>query len=365
MKSLVKGERKVNYLVTEEYVKLLGRTSFENGTRYLSYSCSGIEFEMVGSRAEVVLWTDGDKWEPDLKAWMAVFINDEQVPSKRFCLEQEEATYVLYEGSKDEKVKIKLLKYSEAAFAKVGIKMLKIEGHTPVPTLDQSLKIEFIGDSITCGYGNEGVLDQNYFTTAQENPYMAYAVQAAQQLEADYQLVSWSGIGILSNWTEEQVINRTEQLMPKLYPYTNLALAKVLKGQVSRKDLWDFEKFIPDYIVIHLGTNDASFTREYKERVAAFEAVYYQFLLMVRMYNPTAHIICALGGMSTELYATIVEAVSSFRENEKDTNIECFEFKNQEIADGIGTDFHPSLKTHQKMAAALVEKIQQHRQTTF
>ncbi|MBE6022976.1 MAG: GDSL family lipase [Cellulosilyticum sp.] len=352
----------MNYLVTEKYVKLLGRTTFKEGIRYLSYSCSGIEFEMTGCRADVVLWSDGKEWGEQFKAWMAVFINDEPAPRKRFCLREEERSYTLYESSKEETVKIRLVKYSEAAFAKVGIKLLKIQGEPPIPTAQKNLKIEFIGDSITCGYGNEGRLDIDQFTTAQENPYLAYAAQTALQLEADYQLVSWSGIGILSSWTEEgNQPNRREQLMPKLYPYTNLALKEI----VGTSELWDFKQFSPDYIVIFLGTNDASYTKGYIEREAAFEAVYYQFLLMVRMFNPQAKIICVLGGMSDELYEVIENTVKSYRENEKDLMIDCFKFNLQLEADGIGTDSHPSIKTHKKMATVLVQKIQEDLKTTI
>ena len=347
----------MKYLVTKDNVKLLGRTSFKDNIRYLSYSCSGIEFEMVGTKAEVVLWTDGEKWEKDLKAWMAVFINDEEVPCQRFCLEHEEETHVLFESSQVEKVKIKLVKYSEAPFAKVGIKSLSIEGESIQPTLDKPLKIEFIGDSITCGYGNEGRLDVDHFTTAQENPYLAYASKTARCLDADYQLVSWSGIGILSSWVEKDRPIRREPLMPKLYPYTNLALADV----TGEKEFWDFSQYEPDYIIMHLGTNDSSYTQGIKEREAAFEAAYYQFLLMVRMYNPKAHIICALGGINTELYSIIEAAVKCFQETEDDKQIECFKFENQLEEDGIGTDFHPSQKTHQKMMEQLIQKLQNDR----
>lgn len=344
----------MDYLVTKEYVKLLGRTSFKDNIRYLSYSCSGIEFEMIGRKAEVVLWTDGARWEKDLKAWMAVFINDEEIPSKRFCLEQEEAQYVLFESNQVETVKIKLIKYSEAAFAKVGIKTLSIEGQVPIPTLDKDLKIEFIGDSITCGYGNEGQLDVDCFNTIQENPYLAYAAKTARALDADYHLVSWSGIGILSSWVEENMPIRRDPLMPKLYPYTNLALEEV----TGEKLLWNFSEFQPDYVVIHLGTNDASYTQGIKEREAAFEATYYQFLLMVRMYHPKAYIICALGGIDTKLYPIIEKAVESFMKTEDDRRITCFKFENQIEEDGIGTDSHPSLITHEKMKCQLVQKLQ-------
>ena len=343
------------YLATKENVKWLGRTCLKNDICYLSFSCSGIEFEMTGTKAEALLWTDGEKWEQNFKAWMAVFINDETTPSKRFCLNEEKGCYLLYEGNKDEKVKIKLIKYSEAAFAKVGIMGLEIEGSKPTPTPEKALKLEFIGDSITCGYGNEGVFGKDVFTTAQENPHLAYASQTALELNADFHLVSWSGIGILSSYTEENEPNRREQLMPKLYPYTY----RVLEEVTGEKEFWDFSRFEPDYVIINLGTNDFSYAKDVEGKRMAFEAVYYQFLLMVRMYRPKAHIICVLGPMGTDLFPEIEKAVTSFIENEKDQNIEAFSFINQDEADGIGTDSHPSLVTHQKIKAQLVEKLQE------
>ena len=345
----------MRYIATEEHVKLLGRTWLKDEVCYLGYSCSGIEFEMTGTKAEALLWSDGKKWDENLRAWMAVFINDETTPSKRFCLNDEEGCYLLYQSEKPEKVKIKLIKYSEAAFAKVGIKELVIEGSEIVPTPDKDLKIEFIGDSITCGYGNEGVLGKDTFTTAQENPYLAYASQTALALNADYHLISWSGIGILSSYTEEDEPNRREQLMPKLYPYTNRALGEMM----GEMELWDFNRFEPDYVVINLGTNDFSYAKEIKARQMAFEAVYYNFLLLVRMYRPKAHIICTLGPMELGLFPMVEAATQSFIENEKDDNIETFSFEKHTEADGIGTDSHPSLFTHQKMKRALVQKIQE------
>ena len=345
----------MRYLATKNNVKLLGRTWSKDDVCYLGYSCTGIEFEMTGTKAEALLWSDGKAWDNNLKAWMAVFINDETTPSKRFCLNEEEGRYLLYEGEKEEKVKIKLIKYSEAAFAKVGIIGLEIEGGKPNPTPDKALKIEFIGDSITCGYGNEGILGKDVFTTAQENPYLAYASQTARELDADYHLVSWSGIGILSSYTEENEPNRREQLMPKLYPYTNRALGEMM----GEMELWDFSRFEPDYVVINLGTNDFSYAKDIEARQMAFEAVYYNFLLMVRMYRPKAHIICTLGPMELGLFPMVEAAVKSFIQNEKDNHIEAFSFAKHTEADGIGTDSHPSLVTHQKMKTALVQKIQE------
>lgn len=156
---------------------------------------------------------------------MAVFINDESVPSKRFSLNEEESSYILYENQEVRCIKVRLVKFSEAAYAKVGIKAIEVEGSVEMirPTQPKKRKIEFIGDSITCGYGNEGVCKVDEFTTRLENPWLGYAVQVAEMLEAEVQLVSWSGIGVYSGWTNTDEPNR-DLVMSELYQYTDSGL---------------------------------------------------------------------------------------------------------------------------------------------
>src|SRR5690606_15648285 len=122
-------------------------------------------------------------------------------------------------------VTIRLVKYSESAFGKVGIKSISVDAASnPIrPTQNKNIRLEFIGDSITCGYGIEGRLDVDSFNTVQENPWKAYAARTARALDADYNLVSWSGIGIISAWTDQEE-PVTDWLMPELYPYTDKAM---------------------------------------------------------------------------------------------------------------------------------------------
>ena len=58
-----------------------------------------------------------------------------------------------------------------------------------------------IGDSITCGYGVEGDVEDEIFCTAKENPSKAYSLLTAQELNAEYQIVAWNGKGVISAYT--------------------------------------------------------------------------------------------------------------------------------------------------------------------
>lgn len=349
---------KTQFKASEDNVKVLGRTRSIGDIRYIDYSCSGIEFEFVGTSVSVVLCTDKSKWDEDHKAWTAVFIDDEAEPSKRFALDEEEGTYNLYESSIARKVKIRLMKMSESAFAKVGIKEIIIEGDGEIlPTKCKKRRIEFIGDSITCGYGIEGILNVDIFRTSQENPWEAYAAKSARHFDADFNCISWSGMGIISSYTEEEVPNTKEGLMPELYRYTDEALDKSLCK--DGLEIWDNHKFEPHLIVINLGTNDSSYTKGIEDRQKNFEEGYYNFLKQVRECNPNSEIICALGVMGQGLCPIVEAAVQRFKTSMNDKKIHTLVFELQQESDGIGTDSHPSLITQDKMSKKLIGKIEE------
>ena len=340
----------------ENYVKVLGRTLFRDGIRYLNYSCAAIEFIFTGTRAEAVLWTNSLSLEKIYKAWVAVFIDDEEEPSRRFSLESEEDTYVLYEGTAVKETKVRLVKYSEVAFGMVGIKAIITDGEQPlVPADVKSRRLEFIGDSITCGYGNEGIWNIDIFRTEQENPWDAYAARTARKLDADYHLISWSGIGIISNWTDADVPN-DGWLMPELYPYTDKATDLALGNK--EPEFWDSTRFVPDCIIINLGTNDNSYTKQIPERVVTFGNEYYKFVKKVRALNPTSKILCTLGAMGQDLCPEIERQVKRLSSEDK-KQLYYMSFDEQKEEDRIGTDWHPSKLTHEKMANMLIAKLRE------
>lgn len=346
----------MEFIAEESKVRVLGRTLFRNGIRYLGYSCSSIEFIFTGKKAEALLWCNSSMFMENLKAWVAVFIDDEETPSKHFCLEEDHSTYLLYEGIEVKETKIRLVKYSEAAFGKVGIVKLMIDSdQPPIPSPKRMHRLEFIGDSITCGYGIEGRLEVDSFRTEQENPWDAYAARTARRLEADYQMVCWSGIGIVSNWTDKDSPNE-ELLMPVLYPYIDLSMDLALGQKAPER--WDNRRFIPDCIVINLGTNDHSYTKGIEDRVELFKAKYYDFLKEVRRKNPSSVILCTLGAMGQELCEAVQGQVGRLVA-EGDKKLHFMTFEVQLAEDGIGADWHPSKVTHEKMAVKLEARIRE------
>ena len=54
----------MKYAADNNHVRVLGRSLFINGTRYLSWSCSAVEFVFTGTEVTAEIWTDWVLDEP-------------------------------------------------------------------------------------------------------------------------------------------------------------------------------------------------------------------------------------------------------------------------------------------------------------
>ena len=61
----------------------------------------------------------------------------------------------------------------------------------------ENIVIEFIGDSITCGYGIEAKAGGELFDTGTENFEKTYAYLSSKELNFDYSVVCYSGCGLI------------------------------------------------------------------------------------------------------------------------------------------------------------------------
>lgn len=344
-------------------VKVSGRTLMEGQVRYLSYSGSEIAFTFIGKRAKICLWTDGENWDETLKGHMAVYRNDEEIPAMRFQLKEPEAIYTIFESEKEEQVTLRLVRITEAAFGKCGVKWIEIDTEQLLtPPKPKQRKIEIIGDSITCGYGVEAKDDTETFHTAQENCMKSYSMCTAKGLDAEVHLVSWSGIGIISNWVEETATAPLDDwLMPMLYQYTDASCSRdVLKQPQQEWEKWDFTAYQPDLILINLGTNDASYCKDLTQRHQSFQREYERFLDFVHVKNPQARILCMLGTMDQRLCIDVEQAVRE-KQAQWGADILCYQHLTEQDAreDGIGADSHPSIQTQKKTADVVIEKVKE------
>lgn len=357
-------------------MKILGRTLVrpeeDTGRRVRYLCCSGsyVEFEFTGRYLSCELISDycGDRTDgTQYPCYMALYLDHQLV--RRFLLMPGRHIYPLlpegevrkWDDSKradpervdskreDRTTVVRLVKESEMQYAASGILAFYTDEKANIrPTEVKERKIEFIGDSLTCGYGVLGGPEEP-FSTESESADDAFAVQCARALDADYQLVSFSGIGVISRYvTPEENEPLTDVLMPALYPYTDAVLAKRYGW---RPESWDFSSFCPQVVVINLGTNDDSYTRGIPEREEWFEEKYCEFVRSIHRRNPGAEIVCSLGVMSQRLLPRVEEAVQ--RLSESGVPVRMHREEPMLLGEITGCDGHPSDQRQRKMAESL------------
>ena len=180
------------YFPKELDLRVSGRNVERDNVLYLCHSASYVEFELEGKYLAAELASEGGG--EDFQAWMAVYINDMEVPYKKFSLEAGRKEYLLWENDTKEKVLVRLVKASENQYAYAAICSFILEEEAKVVKTEAKKKhIQFIGDSITCGFGNEGNAGDP-FLTGTENPLKAFAALTAKKLDSEFTLISWSGI---------------------------------------------------------------------------------------------------------------------------------------------------------------------------
>ena len=219
----------------------------------------------------------------------------------------------------------------------------------PPPALPDRT-IEFIGNSITCGYGNESMVPSDHFEYETENHYLSYAQLTARALGAYAHIVARSGIGVYRSYGGPKE-GTPENVMTTEYEYTNL---------YDRSEKWDFSRYQPQLVCINLGTNDLS-TNNYD--VKFLKAAYKKFLKQVRSHHPKAKIVFLCGSMlngkELDIARQTMNEVTDEAHKDGDQQVYRFDFTPANGSLRYGADWHPSIWQHQLMAAELTAYLRQ------
>ena len=339
------------FIPTEDKVRFDGRYIRYNDICWLSYTCSAVSFVMTGDKITAELVSNGGAYTNRQQGWLGVMINGELM--NRIRLEDGEQSYVLYEGEL-ENAEVTIIKLSENQMSCTGIKSITCNAKKLARAADRDISIEFIGDSITCGYGNEAEGPSEHFDTDYQNGAATYGFYTAQALDADWSMVSISGMGLISDYTDTVGVKEDYLLAGDIYDYADVNFEQ--RRGIEPLTQWDFGGG-SDIIVINLGTNDYSYTGRNEGLQDEFYRAYYDFIGHIREKNPDSEIICTMGIMGAELFGQIERAVGDYSEDNGDEHIHAMKFDYQTEEDGYGADYHPTVKTHQKAAEQLTEYI--------
>lgn len=210
-----------------------------------------------------------------------------------------------------------------------------------------SRRIEFIGNSITCGYGAEGASSKERFKPATENSYLSYASVLSRAFNADYHIEAHSGIGVVRQYGDSLKVSVSLQ-MPQKFSFT-------FDSDTVR---WNFSAWKPDMLVINLGTNDFS-THPYPDK-AVFQRAYENLIRSVRDVYGNIPVFCLAGPLINEpCYSYIKESVESLKTTNNDQNVYFIGIPGALLNtnDDLGSDAHPSAKGQRKIASFILPVI--------
>ena len=208
----------------------------------------------------------------------------------------------------------------------------------------RSRQIEFIGDSLTVGYGNTSTSrdctgDQIHRTTDTD---LSYGAVTARQLSADYQINAISGLGMVRNFNDGSPGTT----------YRTYYDQKLLNGS---GDVWNPGTWRPQLVVVYLGTNDFSTALNPGEPwtadslVTDYRSAYSAFLQKLRARYGAKTTIVAVG---TGSFANYVQQVVQERVSAGDSRVRYWSLDSSGL-DFTGCDDHYSTHDDRVIAGRL------------
>lgn len=325
-----------------ELIRYSGRVDFSDPRApSLSWPGTAVEIKFTGTKVSLIL---KDQFG---KNYFNVFVDgDLDNPIIVDCNEGLD-TYPIAEGLVGGQHSLLITKRTEGGEGRTGFIGLVVDDRAELLSLpsEPKRKIEFYGDSITSGMGNEAGIDAADDILAEKNNFLAYGAITARELNAQYRGISQSGIGIMVSWFDF--------IMPQFYDQ--------LDAVGNNDSRWDFSLWTPDVVVINLLQNDSWLVEKRLDPVPSDEQriqAYSDFLASIRGKYPNAFIICTLGSMdATRAGSTwpgyIDAAVARRMEEHNDRNLATLFFP----FEGFGK--HPRVQHHRKNAELLAEFIRE------
>lgn len=320
-----------------------GRIGFTDSCAEIYWTGSNIDVNVKDAKTVRALLADenGD-------SYYAVILDNDSAGAVKIRIDRKKQFYTLAKNLSGGPHHLRLFKVSNTDYYTTRFYGFEIDADATVApaTAKPKRKIEFFGNSITCGHGAEDG-SNNSGKPEFFNNYRAYGAITARHFNSQYHCTAKSGIGITVSWFKE--------VMPDIYDRLNP------KDPASK---WDFAKYQPDIVVVNLFQNDSWLVNrpDHPQFKARFDTTkpteaflidaYKKFIQALRHKYPNARIICCLGNMDATMEGSkwpgyIESAVSGLRD--KKVVAHFFPYKK--------TPGHPVIKEQAAMAADLIAFI--------
>jgi len=249
-----------------------------------AFTENGLEADFAGGGFVVSLDCQGDvkltlDWSGD-KGKLGVVINDDFENESIIIVENKgEQTITIAENLKKDIYKIEIVKQNSQETNRLIFKSLWFDGEMLEKPSDKELKIQFIGDSFSCGVGAEPVYEGNYYIAGFGDVYYhSYNMFCARKLNAEISTCAIPGYGYY--------IGASGNLNNNLYNYLDKAL-------FWQDVAYDNSQFLADVVVIELGLNDYNgiLNKECVVEDDQADAIVQNYIDKIRSYNKDCYIV--------------------------------------------------------------------------
>jgi len=310
---------------TDRFLRPVGRHVEEDGRLVFGWPGTGFDVRF-----------EGDSIAIDLSgsvSWVDVSV-DGAAPAA-FDLDSNRRRVVL-DGLAPGTHDMRLRKRTEAMVGDLVVSGLETDGRFLSAPAGGTPRLEFYGDSITCGYGCLDPVPEHGFSPATESFQLSWAGRTASVLGAEVHAQAISGIGVARNWPG--VVGTP---LP----------ARWMLAHPDRDVRWDLSSWIPDAVVVNLGTNDYGVQPFLPENafVEAFEA----WLEEIRTIRRGIPLVLVDGPLLADdhpspgtrtLVRGLLDRIAA------GSGAVRFSLSPSDPLDGFAADFHPSVVQHERNA---------------
>jgi lysophospholipase L1-like esterase len=306
-------------------IKILGVRQLASDTQLnCDWTGSGFEMNIVHEGGDIVFY--GGSTTP---CYFRVYIDDNE------ALTVNGSVYHTIGAGSDEIV------LADVPAGTHNIKVIKVTGYTlaraeffrvnfagsiqETAPADNDLYIEYVGDSISCGWGTIGAFGGAY---TDQDATFAYPLMVSDRLGADWSVTALSGQGLCMG----------NPGVTRGYLYASALRSTSAEYAFERK---------ADAVVINIGTNDF-WSGDVTE--AQFKAAYKAFLETVKAKNGNDCKILCLYNTMNDTYANSILAVCAELGGE---NAGIYTYKTAKTNNNL----HPNIAEHKALANVVVEQL--------
>ena len=343
-------------IVNSEYVKLIGRTYYDDDLDavMMSQSASGFTIKFKGSSLTADLVATNTDIETK-KPYIAIIVDGEYSNPIVKSLDSNEINdLVLVSNLSNTEHEVTVIKRNEAIESFFGLKKISTDGKL-LPKVEKERYIEVLGDSTIAGYGIEvpnGVVK----TSENTNIMKTFTYLAALNFDADYSIMCNSGWGLIgSKWTNPQTMNLFE-VYKRYYGTLNVSNNK----HIYSEEYFDFTTARKaDVVILSVGANDLTYisegfnisTTEGNKRRDEFTEKYIELLNFINEQYGEDVDIFMVSWTEVGMDSTIKKVLD--KANKTMDNVYMVTVK----GDRKASSSHPSIESHAECAQILIDEI--------